>query len=109
MITLHSKHKKYLPTYLSIYHAYYPIRSRQGQSNPFCYDPDLLNFLLTECGIPSARVAKASAGVQGLLHNSRPGDWPWHAALLRGHVHACDAALVHPAWLLTTASCFQVI
>lgn len=46
--------------------------------------------------------------MQGLTRSAQPGDWPWHAALLRAHVHACDAALVHPAWLVTTASCFQV-
>ncbi|XP_063531173.1 atrial natriuretic peptide-converting enzyme isoform X1 [Cydia strobilella] len=60
-----------------------------------------------ECGLPSGRVAQATAGVDGLLKSAQPGDWPWHAALLRSHVHACDAALVHPAWLITTASCFQ--
>lgn len=56
----------------------------------------------------SARGARAKLGVEGLPRSAQPGDWPWHAALLRGHVHACDAALVHPAWLITTASCFQV-
>lgn len=62
----------------------------------------------TECGVPSARVARAHSGVEGLPRTAQPGDWPWHAALLRAHVHACDAALVHASWLLTTASCFQV-
>ncbi|XP_032513882.2 atrial natriuretic peptide-converting enzyme isoform X1 [Danaus plexippus] len=60
-----------------------------------------------ECGIPSARGAGATLGVQHLPRSARPGDWPWHAALLRTHVHACDALLVHAAWLVTTASCFQ--
>ncbi|XP_011548468.3 atrial natriuretic peptide-converting enzyme [Plutella xylostella] len=60
-----------------------------------------------ECGTASARGPRARAGVQGLPRSALPGDWPWHAALLRTHVHACDAALVHPAWLITTASCFQ--
>ncbi|KAL0893812.1 hypothetical protein ABMA27_013941 [Loxostege sticticalis] len=60
-----------------------------------------------ECGVPSARVARARSGVEGLPRSALPGDWPWHAALLRAHVHACDAALVHASWLLTTASCFQ--
>ncbi|XP_072943335.1 atrial natriuretic peptide-converting enzyme [Epargyreus clarus] len=60
-----------------------------------------------ECGVASARGAKAARGVDGLSRSARPGDWPWHAALLRAHVHACDAALVHPSWLITTASCFQ--
>lgn len=35
------------------------------------------------------------------------GDWPWHAALLKEGVHVCDATVVHPQWLLTSASCFQ--
>ncbi|RVE40495.1 hypothetical protein evm_014854 [Chilo suppressalis] len=60
-----------------------------------------------ECGVPSARGANAGSGVEGLPRAARPGDWPWHAALLRAGVHACDAALLHPAWLITTASCFQ--
>ncbi|GBP59203.1 Atrial natriuretic peptide-converting enzyme [Eumeta japonica] len=60
-----------------------------------------------ECGIASARGARAAAGVEGLGRSALPGDWPWQAALLRTHVHACDAALVHPAWLITTAACFQ--
>ncbi|KAI8435098.1 hypothetical protein MSG28_003492 [Choristoneura fumiferana] len=60
-----------------------------------------------ECGLPAARGSEAAGGVEGLPRSARPGDWPWHAALLRAHVHACDAALVHPAWLITTASCFQ--
>lgn len=64
--------------------------------------------MLPECGIPSARGASSSKGVEGLLRSAHPGDWPWHAALLRTHVHACDAALIHPSWLVTTASCFQV-
>ncbi|XP_049867168.1 atrial natriuretic peptide-converting enzyme [Pectinophora gossypiella] len=60
-----------------------------------------------ECGLPSARVARARSGVEGLPRSAQPGNWPWHAALLRAHVHACDAALIHPSWLITTASCFQ--
>ncbi|XP_066945636.1 atrial natriuretic peptide-converting enzyme isoform X2 [Macrobrachium rosenbergii] len=35
------------------------------------------------------------------------GDWPWAAALLKDGVHACDATLIHPSWLLTTSLCFQ--
>ncbi|KAJ0180464.1 hypothetical protein K1T71_003868 [Dendrolimus kikuchii] len=60
-----------------------------------------------ECGVASARGDKASDGVEGLSRTARPGDWPWHAALLRSYVHACDAALIHSSWLITTASCFQ--
>ncbi|XP_038215326.1 atrial natriuretic peptide-converting enzyme [Zerene cesonia] len=60
-----------------------------------------------ECGMPSARGAKAESGVEELTRSAQPGDWPWHAALLRSHVHACDAVLVHASWLVTTASCFQ--
>ncbi|CAG9783675.1 unnamed protein product [Diatraea saccharalis] len=60
-----------------------------------------------ECGVPSARGVSARSGVEGLPRAARPGDWPWHAALLRAGVHACDAALLHPGWLITTASCFQ--
>ncbi|XP_045519757.1 atrial natriuretic peptide-converting enzyme [Pieris brassicae] len=60
-----------------------------------------------ECGVPSARGLNAIKGVEGLSRSARPGDWPWHAALLRSHVHACDAVLVHSSWLITTASCFQ--
>lgn len=64
--------------------------------------------LYIECGVTSARGGSAVAGVEGLPRSARPGDWPWHAALLRTHVHACDAALIHSSWLITTASCFQV-
>lgn len=60
-----------------------------------------------ECGVPSARSTNAANGVEGLPRSARPGDWPWHATLLRTNVHACDAALIHPSWLITTASCFQ--
>ncbi|CAH2074127.1 unnamed protein product, partial [Iphiclides podalirius] len=60
-----------------------------------------------ECGVSSARGSAAASGPSGLPRSARPGDWPWHAALLRSHVHACDAALLHPNWLVTTASCFQ--
>ncbi|CAB3242080.1 unnamed protein product [Arctia plantaginis] len=60
-----------------------------------------------ECGVPSARISKVTSGVEGLPRSALPGDWPWHAALLRTYVHACDAALIHPSWLITTASCFQ--
>jgi hypothetical protein len=58
--------------------------------------------------VASARGAAARGGVAGLPRSARPGDWPWFAALLRARVHACDAALLHPSWLITTASCFQV-
>ncbi|CAK1552115.1 unnamed protein product [Leptosia nina] len=60
-----------------------------------------------ECGVATARGLNAVNGVEGLPRSARPGDWPWHAALLRSHVHACDAVLVHSSWLVTTASCFQ--
>ncbi|XP_046964777.1 atrial natriuretic peptide-converting enzyme isoform X1 [Vanessa cardui] len=60
-----------------------------------------------ECGLASARGTQVALGVEGLPRSARPGDWPWHAALIRSHVHACDAVLVHPSWLITTASCFQ--
>lgn len=57
-----------------------------------------------ECGIQSAR---KSTGVDGLGKMAALGDWPWHAALLKEGVHVCDATVVHPQWLLTSASCFQ--
>ncbi|XP_026757958.2 atrial natriuretic peptide-converting enzyme [Galleria mellonella] len=60
-----------------------------------------------DCGIASARGDRATKGVEGLPRSALPGDWPWHAALLRSHIHACDATLIHPSWLITTASCFQ--
>ncbi|CAG5012853.1 unnamed protein product [Parnassius apollo] len=60
-----------------------------------------------ECGVASARGGSGGSGAAGLARSARPGDWPWHAALLRAHVHVCDAALLHPNWLVTTASCFQ--
>ncbi|XP_026742483.1 atrial natriuretic peptide-converting enzyme [Trichoplusia ni] len=60
-----------------------------------------------ECGMSSGRGADAAGGVAGLPRSARPADWPWHAALLRSYVHACDAALIHASWLITTASCFQ--
>ncbi|XP_068629335.1 atrial natriuretic peptide-converting enzyme [Battus philenor] len=60
-----------------------------------------------ECGVTSARGSEASSGTSGLPRSARPGDWPWHAALLRANVHVCDAALLHYNWLVTTASCFQ--
>ncbi|XP_063221549.1 atrial natriuretic peptide-converting enzyme-like [Bacillus rossius redtenbacheri] len=56
------------------------------------------------CGLQSARVG---SGVQGLGKAAVHGDWPWHAALLKDDVHVCDATLVAPQWLITTASCFQ--
>lgn len=64
--------------------------------------------MIPECGVPSARGSQVGAGVEGLPRSARPGDWPWHAALLRSHVHACDGVLIHPNWLITTTSCFQV-
>ncbi|KAL4702504.1 hypothetical protein ACJJTC_001389 [Scirpophaga incertulas] len=60
-----------------------------------------------ECGVCSARGSLARGGVTALSRSARPGDWPWLAALLRARVHACDAALLHPAWLITTSNCFQ--
>ncbi|XP_014358510.2 atrial natriuretic peptide-converting enzyme isoform X1 [Papilio machaon] len=60
-----------------------------------------------ECGLASARGREAGSGAAGLPRAARPGDWPWHAALLRANVHVCDGVLLHPNWLLTTASCFQ--
>ncbi|KAG8296553.1 hypothetical protein J6590_054369 [Homalodisca vitripennis] len=57
-----------------------------------------------ECGIQPARV---TSGVEGLAKMAALGDWPWHAALLKDGVHVCDATVVHPQWLLTSASCFQ--
>lgn len=74
-----------------------------------CPERKVIKVLCDEldCGIPSARGIHSASGVIGLQMNALPGDWPWHAALFRSHVHACDAALLHPSWLITTAACFQ--
>lgn len=42
-----------------------------------------------------------------VVRTAQSGDWPWAAALLKDGVHACDATLIHPSWLLTTSLCFQ--
>ncbi|XP_012544680.3 atrial natriuretic peptide-converting enzyme [Bombyx mori] len=60
-----------------------------------------------DCGIPSARGTSSTSGVDSLPRSARPGDWPWQASLLRSNIHACDGSLIHPSWLITTASCFQ--
>lgn len=57
-----------------------------------------------ECGLQSSR---SVLGISGLAKMAALGDWPWHAALLKDGVHVCDATLVAPQWLLTSASCFQ--
>ncbi|XP_054268475.1 atrial natriuretic peptide-converting enzyme isoform X2 [Macrosteles quadrilineatus] len=57
-----------------------------------------------ECGIQPAH---RTTGVEGLGKMAALGDWPWHAALIKDGVHVCDATMVHPQWLLTSASCFQ--
>lgn len=69
---------------------------------------EVLRFII-DCGIPSARGTSSTSGVDSLPRSARPGDWPWQASLLRSNIHACDGSLIHPSWLITTASCFQVI
>lgn len=56
-----------------------------------------------ECGVRAS--ATASGGAPPRL--AAPGDWPWHAALLKDGAHVCDATLLSAQWLLTTSSCFQ--
>ncbi|XP_077292082.1 atrial natriuretic peptide-converting enzyme isoform X2 [Arctopsyche grandis] len=57
-----------------------------------------------DCGKQSAREV---TGIDGLGKNSEYGDWPWHAILSKEDSHVCDATLISPEWLITTASCFQ--
>lgn len=51
--------------------------------------------------------SSVGGSVASLAKLAGPGDWPWHAALFRDGSHVCDATLVAPVWLLTTAACFQ--
>ncbi|XP_050533482.1 atrial natriuretic peptide-converting enzyme [Daktulosphaira vitifoliae] len=57
------------------------------------------------CGIQTSR--KNKFGVDGLNKIATHGDWPWHATLYKSGSHVCDASLISPEWLLTSASCFQ--
>lgn len=66
-----------------------------------------MNDIFAVCGIQTARKETKVSGVEGLGKMAALGDWPWHAALLKDGVHVCDATVVHPQWLLTSASCFQ--
>ncbi|KAK7074381.1 hypothetical protein SK128_019317, partial [Halocaridina rubra] len=60
------------------------------------------------CGIRPLYVAPQHKVVEGgVVRTAGSGDWPWSAALLKDGVHACDATLIHPSWLLTTSICFQ--
>ncbi|XP_050672750.1 atrial natriuretic peptide-converting enzyme-like [Leptidea sinapis] len=98
--------KKSLPEYVEIVDPNAPeisfIRSE-------CPEKKVIKVVCDQlvCGVPSARGARSADGVEGLPRSAQPGDWPWHAVLLRSHVHACDAILVHASWLISTASCFQ--
>ncbi|XP_050731521.1 atrial natriuretic peptide-converting enzyme-like isoform X2 [Eriocheir sinensis] len=60
------------------------------------------------CGVRPLYLAPRSPVVEGgVVRTVDGGDWPWAAALLKDGVHACDATLIHTAWLLTTSLCFQ--
>ncbi|XP_045602794.1 atrial natriuretic peptide-converting enzyme isoform X2 [Procambarus clarkii] len=60
------------------------------------------------CGVRPLYLAPRDPGVEGsVARTAGNGDWPWAAALLKDGVHACDATLIHPSWLLTTSLCFQ--
>lgn len=60
--------------------------------------------IIVECGIQTTR---NYISIEGLNKIAKAGDWPWHVALFKDGVHACDATLVSQHWLLTTISCFQ--
>ncbi|KAJ2952813.1 hypothetical protein O0L34_g7177 [Tuta absoluta] len=94
------------PEYVEVVDPYAPEISFRKSS---CPERRVLKVVCDqfECGLPTARGFRSTNGVDGLSRSAQPGDWPWHATLLRQHVHACDAALIHPSWLITTASCFQ--
>ncbi|KAM3963433.1 atrial natriuretic peptide-converting enzyme [Aphomia sociella] len=98
--------KNYTPEYVEVVDPFAPeisfVKSECPQRKVIRVTCDQL-----DCGVASARGDRAANGVEGLSRSALPGDWPWHAALLRSHVHACDATLIHPSWLITTASCFQ--
>ncbi|KAG6449549.1 hypothetical protein O3G_MSEX006112 [Manduca sexta] len=98
--------KKQMPEYVEIVDPFAPEISFLKSE---CPERKVIRVICDQmdCGIASARGSRASNGVEGLPRSARPGDWPWHAALLRSNVHACDATLIHPSWLITTASCFQ--
>ncbi|XP_045785110.1 atrial natriuretic peptide-converting enzyme isoform X1 [Maniola jurtina] len=104
--TLHERARRDIPEYVQIVDPSAPeiafIKTDCPQRRVIKIVCDQL-----ECGLASARGGRTAQGVEGLPRGARPGDWPWHAALFRTHVHACDAVLIHPAWLITTASCFQ--
>ncbi|XP_065203065.1 atrial natriuretic peptide-converting enzyme-like [Planococcus citri] len=71
-----------------------------------CSSNRLLHVTCTgiECGIQTTR---NYISIEGLNKIAKAGDWPWHVALFKDGVHACDATLVSQHWLLTTISCFQ--
>ncbi|KAK3852558.1 hypothetical protein Pcinc_040863 [Petrolisthes cinctipes] len=60
------------------------------------------------CGVRPLYLIPHNPTVEGgVVRTAGSGDWPWSAALLKDGVHACDATLIHPSWLLTTSLCFQ--
>lgn len=60
------------------------------------------------CGVRPLYLAPRNSAVESsVVRTAGNGDWPWAAALLKDSVHACDATLIHPSWLLTTSLCFQ--
>lgn len=77
-----------------------------------------ISFIRTECKTRAAlyiKCAQQECGIQSIYGGSRvsltkmsaSGDWPWHVALFRSDVHACDGTLVAENWVLTTEGCFQ--
>ncbi|UYV71838.1 hypothetical protein LAZ67_9000617 [Cordylochernes scorpioides] len=56
------------------------------------------------CGVRPAHAVNLTTHQQPVAAH---GQWPWAAVLLRHDVHACDATLVSPEWLLTSGSCFH--
>ncbi|XP_047738739.1 atrial natriuretic peptide-converting enzyme [Hyalella azteca] len=60
------------------------------------------------CGVrPLYLSNREPAYIDRVARTAGAGDWPWAAALLKDGLHTCDATLVHPTWLLTTANCFK--
>ncbi|KAK4875624.1 hypothetical protein RN001_012046 [Aquatica leii] len=71
-----------------------------------CFSKHVLKVACSdlECGLQRTHATEAQQ-ILGKMANH--GDWPWHVALFKDDVHVCDATLVSPNWLVTTASCFQ--
>lgn len=72
------------------------------------FRPDLfllISFTANEltCGIRTVPLQPEINLIGG--KDAQEGEWPWQGVLKVNEIVRCGAVLIHPDWVLTTASC----